>query len=152
MAQYRPAVIAFYSHGNEEGTILTQDRTPCWTIQTIPDLSGIAVVVHACRGICWLRDQTVRHNARLLVGYEGDLLTPKNGSPLFWKIYEELHSFIPHRLAAKDDEATVRRQFYELCTERFREHNRGQPPLMEILAITQSRDYVVFLQPESRAR
>ena len=79
-----------------------------------------------------------------MVGYEKDLLTPKNGSSRFWEIYEELHSFIPRQLAAKADDAQVRRQFYELCTERFYEHNGNQPPLMEIVAIMQSRDQIVF--------
>ena len=113
-------------------------------MQKAPDLSGIAVVAHVCRGVRWLRDQAAHHNARLLVGYEIDLLTPKNGSPRFWEIYEELHSFIPQKLAAKADEIPVQRQFYELCTERFHEHNGNQSPLMEILAIIQSRDHIVF--------
>jgi hypothetical protein len=79
-----------------------------------------------------------------LVGYEGDLYTPQNGSPRFWKIYEELHSFVPQRLAAKADDAQVRRQFYDLCTKYFQELNSDQTQLMEILAITQSRDWILF--------
>jgi hypothetical protein len=140
-----PRVVAFYSHGNDEGAILTQKKEPCWTVQTAPDLSSIAVFAHACRGLRWLRDQLPRHHARLLVGYENDILTPKNGSTQFWELYEELHSFIPQKLAAKTDDAQVRRQFYELCTARFHKHNVHQPPLMEIVAIIQSRDQIVFM-------
>jgi hypothetical protein len=141
-----PTVIAFYSHGNEEGAILAQDREPCWTSQTVPDLSGIALFAHACRGIRWLRDQALYHKARLLVGYETDLYTPHNGSSRFWEVYEELHSFVPQQLATNADVAQVRRQFLDLCTERFYELNSDQTPLMEILAITQSRDRIVFDQ------
>lgn len=79
-----------------------------------------------------------------MVGYEGDLYTPQNGSPRFWKIYEELHSFVPQQLATKVDDAQVQRGFYELCTRRFYEINSDQTPLMEILAIRQSRDQIVF--------
>jgi hypothetical protein len=139
-----PIVIAFYSHGNDEGAILAQNKEPCWTAETVPDLSGIALFAHACRGIRWLRDQEPRHNARLLVGYEKDLLSPKNGSSRFWEIYEELHSFIPQKLAAKVDDAQVRRQFYDLCTEHIHEHNGSLPPLMEVVALIQSRDQIVF--------
>jgi hypothetical protein len=143
-AQNHPIVIAFYSHGNDEGAVLTQDKEPCWSSKTVPDLSGVALFAHACRGILWLRNQAPRHKARLLVGYEGDLYTPQNGSPRFWKIYEELHSFVPQQLAANADDAQVQRQFYELCTKRFHEINSDQSPLMEILAIRQSRDRIVF--------
>ncbi|MGA7701535.1 MAG: hypothetical protein WCB27_18160 [Thermoguttaceae bacterium] len=143
--QNRPIVIAFYSHGNDEGAILTQDREPCWSSRTVPDFSGIALFAHTCRGIRWLRDQASRHKARLLVGYENDLLTPRNGSPRFWNIYEELHSFVPQQLATKADGAQVRRQFYDLCTKRFYELNSDQTPLMEMVAIMQSRDWIVFV-------
>jgi hypothetical protein len=144
VAHTHPIVIAFYSHGNDEGAIVAQNKKPCWTIQTSPNLSGIAVFAHACRGIRWLRDEP-HHNARLLIGYEKDLLTPKNGSSRFWEIYEELHSFIPHQLAARADDAQVHRQFYDLCTERIHEHNGIQPPLMEVVALIQSRDQIVFV-------
>jgi len=140
----RPIVIAFYSHGNDEGAILAQNRKPCWSSQTVPDLSGVALFAHACRGIRWLRDQAPRHRARLLVGYEGDLYTPQNGSPRFWEIYEELHSFVPQQLAANADDAQVQRRFYDLCTKRFHKINSDQTPLIEILAIRQSRDQIVF--------
>lgn len=143
--QNHPTVIAFYSHGNDEGAMLTQDREPCWSSDAVPDLSGVALFAHACRGIRWLRNQASRHKARLLVGYENDLLTPRNGSSRFWDIYEELHSFVPQQLAAKVDQAEVHRQFYDLCTKRFHELKNDQTPLMEMLAITQSRDWIVFL-------
>ena len=143
-AANRPTVIALYSHGDLDGRILAQDQRPCWTAQTVPDLSGIAVFAHACRAIGWLRDQSAHHRARLLVGYEGDLIAPANGSTWFWEIYEEVHSFVPHRLAAGADDAWIRNEFYELCTKRFHALNIQQAQLMELVAIQQSRDELVF--------
>lgn len=142
----RPTVIAIYSHGDLDGAILAQDQQPCWTKQTVPDLSGIVLFAHACRGIRWLRDQAEHHKARLLVGYEGDLFTPANGSAQFWEIYQEVHSFVPQHLTARADDAWVRSEFYQLCTKRFHELNLDQTrPLMEIVAIQQSRDGLVFV-------
>jgi hypothetical protein len=142
-ASCRPDVIAFYSHGGVDGVIMTQDGQPCWTAQTAPRLPGIVLFAHACRAMRWLQDQAPRLEARLLVGYETDLYSPPNGSPRFWEIYEELHSFVPQRIAAKVGDTQVRRQFYELCTNRFAEL-RDRASLIELVAITQSRDQIVF--------
>jgi hypothetical protein len=142
-ARCRPAVIAFYSHGNSDGAIMTQNRQLCWTMQTAPDLSGIVLFAHACRAMHWLTEQATRLKSRLLIGYETDLYSPQNGSARFWEIYEELHSFVPQRIAAQVDVAQVRRQFYELCTDRFHELKDGAS-VIELLAITQTRDWIVF--------
>ena len=142
-ARCLPDVIAFYSHGDDSGVILTQNEQPCWTAQTIPDLPGVVLFAHVCRGMRWLKDQATRLKSRLLVGYETDLYSPPNGSARFWEIYEELHSFVPQRITEKVDDAQVHRQFYELCTNRFHEL-RGSPSLIELVAITQSRDRIVF--------
>jgi hypothetical protein len=140
-----PAVIAFYCHGDPEGRLLGQDRKPCWTSAPIPDLSGIAVVAHACRAMGWLRDQAAYLKARLLVGYDCDLLTPANGSIRFWEVYESVHCFIAQHLAAGADEAWIRHEFYELCTRYFHELNRAQARLIELIAIRQALDAIVFL-------
>jgi len=144
-ASHRSTVIALYSHGDVDGAILAQDQQPCWTRHAIPDLSGIALFAHACRGIRWLRDQAHHHKARLLVGYEIDLYSPANGSAQFWRIYEEVHSFVPRHLAARADDEWVRREFYELCTKHFHKLNLDQAPLMELVAVQQSRDKLLFL-------
>ena len=72
-ANCRPGVIAFYSHGDLDGVILTQSGQPCWTAQTVPNLSEVVLFAHACRAMRWLRDQATRLKARLLIGYEIDL-------------------------------------------------------------------------------
>ena len=141
----RPAVIAIYSHGDVDGAILAQDQQQCWTNQAVPDLSGIALFAHACRGIRWLRDQSPDHRARLLVGYEVDLISPANGSNEFWGIYAEVHSFVPQHLAAGADKERVRREFYELCTKHLHKLNVDQAPLMEVIAVQQSRDALLFV-------
>jgi hypothetical protein len=141
----RPTVIAIYSHGDVNGEILAQDQQPCWTNQTVPDLSGITLFAHACRGIRWLTDQVEHHKARLLVGYAGDLISPVNGSAQFWEIYQEVHSFVPQHLAARADDAWVRTEFYELCTRHFHKLNLDQAPLIELVAVQQSRDELVFV-------
>jgi hypothetical protein len=147
IARCRPEVIAFYSHGGESGVIMAQNHQPCWTAQTVPDLSGIVLFAHACRTMSWFRDQAINLKSRLLIGYEKDLISPPNGSSRFWEIYEELHSFVPHRIASKIDDVQVRIQFYELCTNRLHElKDRGslRGSLIELVAITQSRDQIVF--------
>jgi hypothetical protein len=111
--------------------------------ETAPDLSGIVLFAHACRAMRWLKGQATRVNPRLAIGYETDLYSPPNGNPQFWEIYEELHSFVPERIAASVDVATVRREFYELCTDRFRKF-RDQGSLIELVALIQSRDQIVF--------
>ncbi len=141
----RPTVIAIYSHGDVDGAILAQDQQPCWTRPTIPDLSGIVLFAHACRGIRWLRGQAPHHNAKLLVGYEGDLISPANGSDQFWRIYEEVHSFVPQHFAAGAGDAWIRTEFYELCTRHIHELNRDRATLIELVAIQQSRDELVFV-------
>ena len=136
-------MIAFYSHGDLDGVILTQSGQPCWTAHTVPNLSEVVLFAHACRAMRWLRDQATRLKARLLIGYEIDLYSPPDGSSRFWEMYEELHSFVPQRIAARVDDAQVRHQFYELCTNRIHElKERGS--LIELVAITQSRDRIVF--------
>jgi len=143
VAGCRPNVIAFYSHGDPDGVIETQDRQPCWTARTVPDLSGVVLFAHACRAMLWLKDQATRLQSQLVIGYEKDLISPPNGSSRFWEIYEEVHSFVPQRIAANVHDAQVRHEFYELCTVRFHElRNRGS--LIELVAITQSRDQIVF--------
>ncbi len=144
-AANRPTVVAFYSHGDLDGRILAQDKEPCWTIQSVPDLCGSAVFAHACRAIRWLRYQAARHKARLLVGYESDLITPANGSIQFWEIYKRVHSFVPQHLAASADEGWIRSQFYELCTACFHELNTREARLIELVAVQQSRDEIVFV-------
>ena len=139
-----PHVIALYSHGDLEGRVLTHDQTPCWDSERVPDLSGIAVFAHACRAICWLKSEATRHRARLLVGYECDLKTPANGSERFWEIYAETHSFVPRHLARRACRDWIRDQFYHLCTTRFHELNKQNADLMELIAIEQSRDEIVF--------
>lgn len=139
-----PVVIAFYCHGDGQGRLLAQDRQPCWTGDTIPDLSGIAVFAHACRAIRWLTDQAARHRARLMIGYEGDLITPADGSIRFWDMYGEVHSFVAQHLAAGTDDSWIRREFYEVCTRCFHELDKHQAGLIELVAIQQSRDEVVF--------
>ena len=141
----RPAIIAIYSHGDVDGVILAQDQQPCWTNQTVPDLSGIVLFAHACRGIRWLKDQAEHHKARLLVGYAGDLISPANGSAQFWEIYQEVHSFVPQHLAARAGDAWVRTEFYDLCTRHFQRLNLDQAPLIELVAVQQSRDELVFV-------
>jgi len=140
-----PAVIAFYCHGDTQGRILSQDREPCWSSGNMPDLSGIAVFAHACRAICWLRVQAGELKARLLVGYQRDLITPANGSRRFWEVYEAVHCFVPRHLAAGDDEAWIRREFYEVCTRYEHELNGHQAGLVELIAVQQSRDDIAFV-------
>jgi len=139
-----PRAIALYSHGDAEGRVLAQDGAPCWVSERCPDLSGIAVFAHACRAICWLRSEATRHRARLLVGYECDLTTPANGSARFWDVYAELHSFVPRHLAGQAGPEWIRDQFYYLCTERFHELNQQRAGLIELIAVEQSRDEIVF--------
>jgi len=143
-AARRPAVVAFYSHGDALGAILAQDRQPCWTTETIPDLSGIAVFAQACRAIRWLRDEAAHHKVRLLVGYATDLVTPANGSGRFWELYEGVHSLVPYHLVRGADQVWIRQDFYEFCTSCFDELNSYQAGLIELVAIQQSRDEIVF--------
>jgi hypothetical protein len=140
-----PAVIAFYCHGDVAGRILTQDGEPCWTPEAIPDLSGTAVFAHACRGMCWLSGQARELKARLLVGWECDLKTPANGSDRFWEVYAGVHCFLPKRLATGADDAMIRRDYYEFCTRYIHELNARDARLMEIIAVQESRDDIVFL-------
>jgi hypothetical protein len=139
-----PAVIAFYSHGDLQGAILAQDGEPCWTAQTVPDLSGTAIFAHACRAIRWLGDQAADHKARLLVGYAADLITPADGSGRFWERYEQVHSLVPQELAAGADEASIQKAFYDFCTTCFHVLNTTEAGLIELMAIQQSRDEIVF--------
>jgi len=139
-----PVVVAFYCHGDEEGRLLAQDRQPCWTDDRIPDLSGIAVFAHACRAIRWLTDHAAHHRARLMIGYEGDLITPANGSVRFWEIYRDVHSFIPRELAAGTDDSRIRHEFSEVCTRCLHELYKHQAGLIELVAIQQSGNEVVF--------
>ena len=71
-------VFAFYSHGDEAGRILAQDRLPVWTDDTCPDLRGGAVFAHACRAMLALERQFKRLNVRVAVGYSIDLKLPPN--------------------------------------------------------------------------
>jgi hypothetical protein len=146
-AASRPTVLALYSHGDAGGAILAQNQQPCWTEEAIPDLSAIVLFAHACRGIRWLEAQACHHKARLLVGYEGDLISPANGSDEFWAIYEEIHSFVPRNLAAGVDRARVRLEFYGLCTKHLHELDVGRAPLIELVALLQSRDELRFVEP-----
>ena len=140
----RPAVIAFYCHGDLDGRMLAQDGEPCWSPEGIPDLSGIAVFAHACRAMCWLSNQAADLKARLLVGYEIDLITPANGSTRFWEMYEGVHCFVAQQLAAEADQTWIRNEFYELCTRYVHELDTRQAGLVELIAVQQSRDAIVF--------
>jgi hypothetical protein len=141
----RPAVIAFYCHGDLDGRMLAQDGEPCWTREATPNLSGTALFAHACRAMRWLCSQAADLNARLLVGYEVDLITPASGSERFWEMYEAMHGFVARHLAAGADQAWIRLEFYELCTGYFHELHAQQAGLVELIAVQQSRDEIVFL-------
>ncbi len=53
-------------------------------------------------------------------------------------------SFVPQQLAAMADEPWIRREFCDLCTKCFHELNTGQAGLIELVAIQQSRDEIVW--------
>ena len=142
-----PTVIAFYGHGDEQGRILTQDREPCWADDNIPTLRGVSVYAHACRALKWLSDQASQHQAHLLVGYYVDLKIPCDGSTRFWEVYREIHSFVPHHLAQNARNEEIRRDFYDLCTLYFHELNGPFAPLMEVIAVQESRDRLTFRCP-----
>jgi hypothetical protein len=143
-AANRPTVIAFYCHGDADGRLLAQDREPCWSSAGVPDLSGIVVFALACRAMCWLGKDAACLNARLLVGYECDLMTPANGSSRFWEVYEDIHCFVAQNLAVGANEAWIERQFYELCTKYVHELDDSEAGLVELIAIQQSRDEIQF--------
>lgn len=141
-----PAVVAFYAHGDEQGRILSQDREPCWNLDGIPDLSRAAIYTYACRAMCWLSEQAEHHQARLMVAYWIDLITPSDGSDRFWEIYQEIHSFVPAQLAHGEGKERIRSDYYGLCTARLHELDAAKANLMEIIAVRQSRDYLAFLE------
>lgn len=140
-----PRAIAFYSHGDSDGRILAHGGGPCWSSELCPDLSMSAVFAHACRAIRWLRSEKGLHRARLLIGYECDLMTPANGSDRFWEIYSEVHSFVPRHLASDAALEWIQRQLYDLCTIRLHELNAEDVGLIELIAIEQSRDEILFI-------
>jgi hypothetical protein len=140
----RPAAIAFYCHGDLDGRILAQDREPCWAPTSTPDLSGVAVFAHACRAMCWLRAQAADLRSCLVVGYERDLKLPANGSARFWEIYEDLRTFVARHLAEGADADSIRRPFYDLCTKYLHELDAREAGLMELVAVYQSRDEIIF--------
>ena len=89
--------------------------------------------------------------SRLLVGYEVDLITPAEGSDRFWGAYGDIHSFLPRGLAMAAEERELRAEFYSLCTRHLSELHRDGAGLIELLAVEQSRDRVIFLSPDGEA-
>ena len=142
-------VVAFYSHGDEHGHILTQQRMPCWQRDRPPNLEGTAVFAHACRAMRWLADQMSELRARLLVGYRIDLVTPPLGTNDFWTYYRDTHSFIPTQLLVGRATTAIRLEFYDLCTGYFHDLNRSNAGLIELIAVQQSRDDVEFIVGQS---
>jgi hypothetical protein len=134
------SVLALYSHGDEEGQILGQDRVPCWVEKSAPDLAGAFVFAHACRGFGWLVRQADLLRSSAIWGYAIDLLQPPVAPDRFWELYREIHSTVPARLLGGADAEVLRVEFYEFCTIVFDELVQCGAGLAELVAVTQSRD------------
>ena len=140
-------VVAFFSHGDDQGRMLAQDREPFWKDENTPDFHGGAIVAHACLAMLYLETQRGKLRAKLLVGYRVDLKLPPEGSDLFWDRYRRLHVLFPLRLVEATDVDDVRREFYSLGTECIAEVHRHGGSLIELIALQQSRDDLVIWAP-----
>ena len=144
-------VVAFYTHGDQNGRLLGQDGIPLWSDDSVPDFHQGALVAHACRAMLTLDEQFEKLDASIIVGYRIDLKLPPDGNATFWDLYGRLHVLFPLRLAQGCHAPDVRDEFYRFGTEAFAQLDQQGGSLIELLALQQSRDeLVVRIRSEPR--
>jgi len=60
-------------------------------------------------------------------------------------MYQGVHCFVPQHLAMGADNYWIRREFYDLCTRYIHELKTTDAGLIELIAVEQSRDAIVFV-------
>lgn len=138
-------VVAFYSHGDDNGTILAQNRLACIDIKekpgfAIPSFSKAMLYAYACRAFLWLSQHKSSLNTGKIFGYSEDIIIPNSDNPEFWKHYEHIHSYIPLQLMHGRGHDDIKRDFFQECTDIFDSLSDNEGGLMELMAVQQARD------------
>lgn len=141
--QYK--VVAFYSHGDADGSILAQDASVCIEISDHQESLSLTfynatLYAHACRAFLWFSKNMSLLNLGKILGYSEDLMIPNTDNGLFWELYENIHSYIPLQFIRESNLREIREGFYRLCSEAFVALEINEASLVELMSIMQARD------------